>query len=729
MKNIGSSQTPWDSIKGIGADGLKRNLMTIYDKVLKKDGTIQKLIQEKREYLGEHGDEEEIPDSVNVTQWTTFLPPLRDTKQGSIYNVTSEFLGEMERDLKQGRIAQFDKLSVIKGKITSFSIKILEEIQNIVKSEPALLETMGGEPFLQNVCCNDVDNVKTLNYFTDKNGDIKTHNKKVMELIKIYNDTLRLANSPFMMSNEDTKVKYPKLSNEYDEDIIYKAFIYYCNFTKDFPINESFRMLCTEKIDMDGETDVSKQIEIIKSKGVMYSEETLLHLLKLVARENYVNLNLDGDIYSSKQSILQLMKNIEEHDDEMDSELLTLMTEMIENYDEVRQIHSSKLREVRNYLITNTETLKTEITEFLSKHSSYSGAMKRRLLETLNTISEFSTTNDDTMLLTDNELTTVNMVTTIKNMIHDMTSVFPNIVINKVDYEKVKPPTHWKLSQIHTRDIITFMKKNYSQIKQLYGNKEVLDIMENIDESCKNIRKLVSETIFSSSLNNDETEHSKLFEFSLVREFYTYLFYYTCHKYIEVQEELNLAVDVVEDVEESKGSPDEMVEVDVLSGDNLKYKQEIARILMTYLEIFARQKSRINYNRSEIMELVLRSKEKEKDIKTRQLKALTDEERKTDGELRKAKLGRWNIGLQKGLTQYVKDTYDMERKEMEQEALVDRELGQLDVVNDMNRELYAMDFLEQQQRNEDANAEAFDMTGLAEDDDYGDDKVGDEAFY
>ena len=355
--------------------------------------------------------------------------------------------------------------------------------------------------------------------------------------------------------------------------------------------------------------------------------------------------------------------------------------------------------------------------------------MKRRLLETLNTISEFSTTNDDTMLLTDNELTTVNMVTTIKNMIHDMTSVFPNIVINKVDYEKVKPPTHWKLSQIHTRDIITFMKKNYSQIKQLYGNKEVLDIMENIDESCKNIRKLVSETIFSSSLNNDETEHSKLFEFSLVREFYTYLFYYTCHKYIEVQEELNLAVDVVEDVEESKGSPDEMVEVDVLSGDNLKYKQEIARILMTYLEIFARQKSRINYNRSEIMELVLRSKEKEKDIKTRQLKALTDEERKTDGELRKAKLGRWNIGLQKGLTQYVKDTYDMERKEMEQEALVDRELGQLDVVNDMNRELYAMDFLEQQQRNEDANAEAFDMTGLAEDDDYGDDKVGDEAFY
>ena len=63
------------------------------------------------------------------------------------------------------------------------------------------------------------------------------------------------------------------------------------------------------------------------------------------------------------------MKNLEEYDVEMDSQLTSLMTEMIENYDEVKQIHSAKLREVRNYLISNTQTLKTEITEFLSKYS------------------------------------------------------------------------------------------------------------------------------------------------------------------------------------------------------------------------------------------------------------------------------------------------------------------------------------------------------------------------
>ena len=98
-------------------------------------------------------------------------------------------------------------------------------------------------------------------------------------------------------------------------------------------------------------------------------------------------------------------------------------------------------------------------------------------------------------------------------------------------------------------------------------------------------------------------------------------------------------------------------------------------------------------------------------------------------ELRKAKLGRWNVGLQKGLTQYVKDMYDNERDEMEKEALVDLELGKLDVVNDMNRQIYAMEFLEQKQIDQDADKEAFDMGVIPEDDDYGDDMDGDEGFY
>ena len=723
LKNISSPQSPWDSIKGIRADSLKKNLMIFYDNYLEKEAYVQKLIQTKREYVIKHGEEEEIPDSVNITQWSTFLPPLREMKVSSVYSVTPEFISELEGDIKQGKMRQFTKLGVIRGKIISFSMKVIDEIQNIVKKEPALLETMGGEPFLQNACCNGIESVNTLKYFTDKNEGIKTNNKKIIELVKIYKDTIRLANSPFLMSNEDTKVKYPKISNTYDDDIIYKAFIHYCNFTKDFPINESFKMLCSEKIDLEGETTIKGQMEIIKSKGVMYSEETLLHLLKLVARENYVQISFDEEVYSSKNSILQLLKSMKEHDVEMDAELVDKMTDMIENYDEVKRIHSAHLREARNYLITNTNILKKEINEFLSKHSSLSGSMKKKLLNTLNTMSEFSTVTDDIGLLSEDDVTTIHSSTFMKNMINDMISVLPNMIVNEVDYDRVNAPKHWKLSQIHNKDIVTFMKKNYAQVKTLYGNKDVATILEIIQETCSGIQKLVNEQLFSSSLNNSESERANLFEFSFVRELLDYLFYLVCKQYIDAELEVNKG-SVVE-VGESK---EEMVEMDVLLGDSLKYKQEIANILMVYMEVFKRQKSRIDYNREEIMELVLRSKEKEKDIKTRQLKALTDEERKADAELRKAKLGRWNVGLQKGLTQYVKDMYDNERNEMEKEALVDLELGKLDVVNDMNRQIFAMEFLEQKQSDQDADKEAFDMEQLPEDDDYGDND-GDEGFY
>ena len=56
----------------------------------------------------------------------------------------------------------------------------------------------------------------------------------------------------------------------------------------------------------------------------------------------------------------------------------------------------------------------------------------------------------------------------------------------------------------------------------------------------------------------------------------------------------------------------------------------------------------------------------EKDRKTTMLKDLTDEERSVDTIFKKHKLGKWGVGLQKGLTQYVAETYDRERFEDDQ---------------------------------------------------------------
>ena len=62
---------------------------------------------------------------------------------------------------------------------------------------------------------------------------------------------------------------------------------------------------------------------------------------------------------------------------------------------------------------------------------------------------------------------------------------------------------------------------------------------------------------------------------------------------------------------------------------------------------------------------VSKEKEKEKDQFTKRLKELTDEERDIENQMKSHKLGIWSKGLSKGVTQYERDNYDQERKEME----------------------------------------------------------------
>jgi hypothetical protein len=127
------------------------------------------------------------------------------------------------------------------------------------------------------------------------------------------------------------------------------------------------------------------------------------------------------------------------------------------------------------------------------------------------------------------------------------------------------------------------------------------------------------------------------------------------------------------------------------------------------------------------MERVLRSKEKEKDVMTNYLKDKTDEEREVDNLLKNHKLEKWGKGLQKGLREYQKETYDEERDAMDKQAIDDMKLGESNLVTEMNRNIYSMDQQQEQADAENIEKEAFDMGDQADDDDYGDND-GDEAY-
>ena len=107
---------------------------------------------------------------------------------------------------------------------------------------------------------------------------------------------------------------------------------------------------------------------------------------------------------------------------------------------------------------------------------------------------------------------------------------------------------------------------------------------------------------------------------------------------------------------------------------------------------------KINYTYSEIKNLSLKSKEREKDKIVTDLGEMQMEERKVEDMFKNLQLERWSVGLQKGLREYVGETYDKERgQNIEEQVFDDTE-------------------------------EAMDMSGIPDDDDYGDDDGDDDGY-
>jgi hypothetical protein len=130
------------------------------------------------------------------------------------------------------------------------------------------------------------------------------------------------------------------------------------------------------------------------------------------------------------------------------------------------------------------------------------------------------------------------------------------------------------------------------------------------------------------------------------------------------------------------------------------------------------ERAATDMNADTIKERVRRTKDKEKELIVEGFDTMTKEQRETEKFFKDHRIGDWNVGMQKGLRQYVQDTYDREREEMEQQLRKERQLRRRDFVSDMQREI----FLDGDAEREAAQMEAeeYSLRSLPNDDDYGD---------
>jgi len=725
--DIRSSSDPWYVLKGKKQDVVMNKIKLSITGVLLNIAEVKRKIDDKIEYLLT-GDNEEIPVEHNILAWTHFLPPLIPFKVDKLTNISGEFKSALMSDLKSGANSQRDKILVVLSKITLFSLAIQERIQEVVKKQDLLLNKGSNEPYLENSCCSSNDKESTIQYFMNKNKDIQEYNQVVQNLTNILSDITAITKSAMFYSNINTKNVYPSISNTFSEKTIYLTFIYFCKFKSLMPIPENLLPLCANKPDMllINETDtIDEIIRKLKLDGRDYNYETFLRLLQLISRENIININIQENVISPIIKLSAALQTFDTENDEIiDSSLRNLMLGVLDTYDIATDEVTKETKDLNNYLIKQTALMKTDIVDFIRKNKgvSITASLLTKTARTINQLSTWSTQEQ--------HYTIINFY---KTFIHDFVSLFPNIVLNKVQYKNTVIPSYVGVSQHHSRKIQLIISDYYKNLQRFYGTPEIIKVLHTIQSLCANIVKLADVTsAFTTIHYKDKTIHP-IFDERTSLFLFEYLLLKVLITYIDLTDDDNMIVreiahrttgnelfteEFLEDNETKVDfmNTDTIVETQLLSGNKKSLRQQVAHLLSIFIELMDSQKDIIDVSYSDIMDKVLKLREREKDIITDRLQLLSDEERDADTILKINKLGVWSKGLQKGLTQYVKETYDEERELRDDMDKLERKLRATNKnVTDDNIDEYVTDYMEQQEVDNEIEREENNMNNFTDD--------------
>jgi hypothetical protein len=725
---------PWRALTGVKETTIATRIKAVIDGNEQSQGLIameevRRKIDEKTEYLLIN-PVNEIPQEHDVSKWTQFLPPLVQIKIRNLLDISPEFKASLISDLKHGSHNQREKILIIESKIIQFSLAIQEKIQAIIKKKNLLLLKANNEPYVENSCCNENKGLTTLEYFENEDRSIHEYNGIVRRLSNLLYDINSYSKCGLYMSNIDTKNIYPPLSNDFNDEIKYLSFIKFCNFSSLIPISADVLPLCKEKPENINENDSSKEIIVkLKEQKIEYSDDAFLRLLQVVNRNSIVDIKTDTAIISSIRKTVSLLERIDsENDIVVEPSLRSLITNVLDTFDTATTEITEETKALNNFLIKNIDSMKDEILGFITINKS-KDISKRALRDTerfFNSLSQWETdtsTRGESIKISDDKM--YNVIEYFKTNTDNLVNIFPNIILNNVNYKNVSIPSYWGLSGTHNRDVATMISEYYEELRAFYNDTGLYNILKGIQRSCKNLVLLSKNTtgFTSIKINNellipvyDERTSKYLFEYYFLRILLNYIELADMDKMIvtEATKDLDIedlfTVDYLEDVESGKEmsiskSISRSQDNILLRGNKVTLKQKVSKLLVSYIKIMSEYKRTINISYEQIQDKVFKIREREKDGVTDRLKFMTDEERDADTILKINKLGVWNKSLQKGLTTYVADTYDDERQFMENMLQYERTLGkkpntigddfgelmeEVDRENELNREAHRM---------------------------------------
>lgn len=738
-----SSTNPWLVLRKVKQTTIRDEIKDYTSDFLLSLPDVIRKFQEKVEHLL-IDQSETVPDEYNVHNWSGFLPPLSKIEIKSLSNVSNEFKNNLMEDFKSGSRKQTEKLLVIGSKIILFSLALQEKIQVIVSKKESILFNSYNEPYLENSCCYGKKDENTIQYFMNEDPTIQQCNDTVIKLTKMMADITAISKASMVISNINTKNIYPPVTQVFDERTIYLAFIHYCKFKSNVPTPPELLMLCKEKPEINMNDSLGELIRKLKENGYKYNDEQFLTLLQLQANENRVSVQIDNSNHSSVYRLTTLLESLNAGDEvNIDPTLKSLIYDVIDTYDVVSDKMSNESKALDTFLNKNISEMKSQLIKFIKDYygEKMDNKTAARMTRFVQTMADWSTDksmrNDNKKISNESIYNNLNFFRTFVSM---FSNVFPNIILNKVDYLDTAIPSYWNLSTIHVGKLRQKIMEYYSGLKVFYDSVALTKLLYKVQDMCKVWTQFADVTpCFSTTKDDEGKDNYPILNERIGKQLFEYYLLSTLMNYVKMSDDTNmimvkpvtkadadelLTTEFVED-EETRANLDDSVEDDtdmfIQKGNLKELKRSTAHLLFSFLSIMDNHKDAIDISYEDILDKVFKLKEKEKHMIMDRLVAMSDDEKEVDRVLKINKLEAWGKGLEKSYTVFDRDAYDRNFEFTETMDKLERNLRKKNrEVDDDNIDLFLGDFVAEAAAAEEIDRDVYDMGRQTDDYDNGD---------
>lgn len=674
-----NDETPWIDIQKLNVSAIATRIKDVIDKFALKRNDIQDMYVAKKEYLLLKPDEI-IPNKHHVDKWTAFLPPIVKIQIVSqLRNVAQDFKSELKETLRKGHRSQHDHINMLKTKIIAHVYGIIESINNIVHNKKLILETAAKKPFLQNACCNE-DNKSTnpISYFMAENPAIEQYIHVIKDLGKTLENIRELSKPPMHYHSASTWTLYPELPSGHVESNIYAAFIRYCNYDRPGKhVPEEYKVICGDKpVGYQTYWNIEEKTEFLKKHGKRLDHTALYQLMNYVHQQNIVSITQNDRIYPVLRFVDFLNTMDIQDSDVIQQPLRKLLSQVIDNYKErdmKKEGSSKEIINLRKYLGKTNENMLKEIMDFIQ---SYGNADLRKI----NKIQAFLANIHIWSIDKDNhtEQNAIYVICNfIKNAVEAMTKTYPSIILNNHQYDIVH--SHWELSGYHQGDINNIIRKYLESLNKYKQDNSLLRLLTEVKRNAVDIVLFLNNIPCETPVYKNESYYFELFDKKTLYLLHVFAYYSVFYEYMKLSMDNDMQQFDMQEVRRERrewknDNIDEMItmdipydndlqEIEIYSGDKELFQKRVCSMIIDFIEIEQKSKATLDKPYEEISRKIRKSKQDEKKLITDYLENIEKDERKVEDTLKQLKLGRWNVGIQKGVFMYDKNTYDNERNE------------------------------------------------------------------